>query len=321
MNIAQVSSLSGRGQGLLEVMIQEAPLLQTAEFKLEGSSHLVVTGRSKTTDSAARKEGDPGAKNTPTPNTTARNLALYTRNVYIDDVRRNDVAAGLQSVEGLRSFGDTQLRVEAKGLASELANEIINGIDANDVGGVYHMLGINQFVKDAAAAGQTARFGFTAAQIAALNKEVTLQLNTAANQDAFVELLEQEIVNVPGANALIMSGPLFARLGTIARRLGAAGETRNSFGVSVKTFANVPMIPVAGLAMDETYDAVVNAGSIFIVRFAEDTGVQIDTNSGIAFKDFDEVESIPAGMSRIQSFVNLSIRELNSIRRLSRITL
>lgn len=323
MNIAQISNLQGRGAGLLTSMLTAAPLLQVAEFQLEASDHLLVTGRETASGSSAKNEGDAALRTQATPDVNPRKLRIYRREVAVDDLRRRDVQAGNTTPQGLLNFYDQQLLVEARGIAREFQDEAFIGIDAADGNGKYRMLGFSEFVKDAAAAGQTSRFGFSTADIAAMNTQVGLQLNTTANQDAFVEMLIKKLAEVPGANALLVNVNLAARLTTIAKRIGAAGESTTTFGTQVSAFNRVPIIalPVSSIPQTESDGTNNDCTSAYIVRFEETTGVAFTTNSGFDFTDFDTSSEIPSGIARLQLFVNLAVQSRDAVRRLSRIRL
>lgn len=317
MNIAQISRLGSRGAALLAKMLEVAPLFRAADFKLDASTHLVVADKDSHTSSAARAEGAALQRDAQAPSPVSRNLALYGREISVDDVRKLDANVGI-SPAGLRLFADRRLMGLAGKLATEVQDQIFVGSDATN-----EMLGIADFVKDAAAGGQTTKLGFTTAELAAMNTNVSLQLNTSDNQNEFIEMLEREIAKVPGANALICNVNLGARVSTIGRRLGAAGETKDNFGVPVQTFNGIPIVkvPITTITQTESDGNNVDCTSLWVVRFAEDLGVSIATNSGFYFQDFEEVEAKPNGIARLQFFLNLVCERTDALRRLSRIRL
>ncbi len=322
-NIAQISSLTGRAAGLLTDMIVAAPVLEVVEFQPEASDHLLATGRESASGSSARNEGDPAQRTVVAPNVVPRKLRIYRREVAVDDLRRKDVSAGRATPQGLLDFYDNQLKVEVNGMAEEFQSELFVGTDTTNATGKYQMLGLSEFVKDGNAAAQTTRFGFTTAEIAAMNQAVALTLDTEANQNTFIELLMRVIADVPGANAIHCNTRLSARITMIAKRLGAAGESVTSFGKKVSTFNNVPIVPVPEGAISQVESDGDNADctSLYIVRYAENTGVAVTTNSGFDFTDFLTTSELAAGIARIQMFVNLAIQKRNAVRRLSRIRL
>jgi hypothetical protein len=323
MNVAQVSSLSGRGAGLLTAMIQASPLLSVAEFQEEASDHLLATGRETKSGASVRNEGDAALRTAVKPDVTPRKLALYTREVSVDQLRINDVRGGRQTPQGLRSFYDGQLKVEAVGMAEEFQDEAFTGTDAANGNGKIRMLGFSEFVKDGNAAAQTSRFGFSQADIAAMNLQLALKLDTEANQNSFVEQLMKLLAQVPGANAILVNTNLSARMSTIGKRLGAAGETTTSFGTRVGTFNRVPIIELPTTAIPQTESDGVNADccSLYVARFEEQTGAAFTTNSGFHFQDFEENSQLPSGIARLNLFVNLAVLKRNAVRRMSRIRL
>jgi len=317
MKISQVSLLSGRAQGLLERMLQIAPILQMAEFKLDSSTHYMIKDSDSFSGSAARAEGSPVQADNQVPTASSVSLALYSREVTLDDVRKLDKNVGL-SEAGLRLFSDRRLAGLAVKLATEIQDDMLSGSAANN-----KMLGILNFVKDAEAAGQTERLGFSAAELAAMNQRVSLKLDSTANQDAFIEVLYKALAEVPGANAILCNINLSARLNTIAKRLGAAGETINSFGTRVQTFNNVPIVPLPTTAMPQTESDGANADncSLVIARFSEELGTAFSTNSGFYFQDFPDVQAAAQAKARLQFFLNLEVERTDALKRLSRIRL
>lgn len=322
-NIAQISSLTGRAAGLLTDMIVAAPVLEVVEFQPEASDHLLATGREAASGSSARNEGEAALRTAVAPTVSPRKLRIYRREVAVDDLRRMDVSAGRTTAQGLLDFYDSQLRVEANGMAEEFQSELFNGTDTTNEAGKNLMLGFSEFVKDGAAAAQTSRFGFGAAEIAAMNVQASLTIDTVENQNAFVELLMRVLADVPGANAIHCNTRLFARITMIGKRLGAAGESVTSYGTKVPTFNNVKIIPVPETAISQTESDGDNAdcSSLYIARYGENTGCAVTTNSGFAFTDFLTTSELAAGIARIQMFVNLAIQKRNALRRISRIRL
>lgn len=317
MNIAQISTLTGRGAGLLSRMLEIDKLLGFADFKLDASTHQVSKDSNTHTGSAARAEGTPASRDNQKPTFTSRNLALYTREISIDEVRLLDVNVGMAPT-ALKLFADRRLNGLAGKLADEIVYDMLNGTDADN-----KMLGILEFVKDAAAAGQTARLGFTAAELADMNLYINYQLNTTDNQDLFIELLTKEMANVPGANAIICNTNLASRLTTIARRIHAYGSGVDAFGQPVHMFNNVPIVPVSVSQLSQTQSDGANndCTSLIITRFSEELGTTFSTNSGFYFVDFNDVDTTPTGVSRLSMYLNLTVERTDALRRISRIRL
>lgn len=317
MKIDQISNLTERAAGLLAKMVEIAPIFQFAEFRNDFSTALNIPDKSNFSGSANRAVGSSFVKDLQSPNPTAVTLKSYGREVAVDDLYKAD-AKLTGSPVGLQKYLDRQLASAALKVASEVQSHMFVGTGSSP-----EMLGISNFVKDAASGGQTASLGFTTTEQAAMNSQVALQLNTTANQDAFLELLFKAIAGVPGANALVCNANLAARLTTIAKRIGAAGESLNSYGVPVTTFNNVPIVALPTDAIPQTESDGTNSDctSLYVTRFAEELGVAFNTNSGFLFQDFQDYQTEPQGVSRLQINLDLIVERTDALKRLSRIRL
>lgn len=317
MKIDQISNLTERAAGLLAKMVEIAPIFQFAEFRNDFSTALNIPDKSIFSGSANRAVGSSFVKDLQSPNPTAVTLKSYGREVAVDDLYKAD-AKLTGSPVGLQKYLDRQLASAALKVASEVQSHMFVGTGSSP-----QMLGISNFVKDAASGGQTASLGFTTTEQAAMNSQVALQLNTTANQDAFLELLFKAIAGVPGSNALVCNANLAARLTTIAKRIGAAGESLNSYGVPVTTFNNVPIVALPTDAIPQTESDGTNSDctSLYVTRFAEELGVAFNTNSGFLFQDFQDYQTEPQGVSRLQINLDLIVERTDALKRLSRIRL
>ncbi len=317
MKIDQVSkNLNFKSAGVLAKVLEVSPLLQVAEFRLETSEFGNIPDKSSYSGTAARAEGSTAQKDAQVPSPEYAKLAIYDREITVDNLRIQDQF--VSGSAGLTRFMDRQVSALALKTGNEVQVDMIQGTNANS-----RMLGLFNFIKDAASGGQTAALGFTAAEQAAMNIQVSLQLNTTANQDAFVELLYKAIGQVPGANAIICNTNLGARLNTIGKRLGAAGETINSFGTRVPTFDGRPIITVDTNTITQTESDGTNndCTSLAVCRFAEELGVCFATNSGFYYKDFPDDITTPNAKARVGFYLNLSVERADAFRRLSRIRL
>lgn len=317
MKVSEVSVLGGRAQKFLAKILEIAQLLQFAEFKLDASTFLHLTDKDNHTGSAARAEGAGIQKDNQTPSVSTLSLALYGREIAIDDVRKMDVNVGMAPA-GLKMQADRRLGGLCVKLGEEIQYDILNGTAADN-----KMLGFANLVKDALAAGQTARMGFTAAELEAMNERISMLLVDEADQDVFVEKLMKQMRSVPGANAIICNASMSARLTTIGKRKGAAGETVNSFGIAVPTFDRRPIVTVSDtdITCTETDGVNNDCTSLYIVRFAEELGTAISTNSGFYFQDFPDAQDAPEAKARMQFFLQLAVERKDALKRLSRIRL
>lgn len=317
MLISQVSNMSGRAQGFLAKMLEIAPIFQYAQFKLDPSTFLSVKDSDTFSGSAARAEGSAIQKDAQTPTTSQVSLAMYGREITIDEVRILDRNVGL-APQALKLQADRRLGGLAVKLAYEIQEHILKGSAVAN-----QMLGLGVFVADEIAGGQTSRLGFTQAELASMNERIELKLDNDNDNITFVETLYKSLAQVPGANVILVNTNLAARLTTIAKKLGAAGETVNSFGTKVSTFNNVPIValPTSAITQTESNTIDTDCTSLYIVRFAEELGTAISTNSGFYFTDFINGETYPEGKARLQFFLNLAVERTDAIKRLSRIRL
>lgn len=324
MNLAQISHLqdSVNGQALLAEMLAASPLLQQAEFSLEMSTFL--TSPDKGTDDAAaykRAEGDPLNRQNITGSSTVLQLALYGKEFAIDDLRVADKYVGA-SDDALRNQAYRTLKRLARALAQNIEKDMLIG---DPVGTATSMLGLGYFIQNVAAHGsQVARLGYTTTEIHAMLTQFDLDLKNRNAAHLFNEKLTAEINAVPGANTLICNTVMAARLATIARMFGMLGDTVNSFGTTLQTFANLNIIPVSTAAIPNTEsfsigdDDYTNGTSIFVARMEEDSGVNYATNGGLMFSDFED-DGTPEGVSRIQLFTNLKVGSIDSVRRIGNV--
>ena len=286
MNIAQIGNLGPRAQALLSLILAQLQIFRVAEFRLDASTHLHAVDKHSATGTAARAEGaDTVQTDKQAPSTEAKSLNLYTRDATIDKVRTQDKLLGI-GTEFQKLFADQRMDSNVIALAEEVQNHMFTGTLTNN-----QMLGLLELIKDADVAGQTARGGFTQTELAAMKSRAELKLDTTENQYAFVELIEKELANVPGANAILVNANVGARLSTIARKVSALGMTMDQFGFPLQTFNEVPIVKVPTTAISQTMSDGVNADctAIAIVRFAERQGMCYSTNSGFLYQDFGEI--------------------------------
>jgi hypothetical protein len=316
MLISQVSSLTGRAAALLAKMIELAPIFRAAQFKLDPSTFLNTKETLAKTGTAARAPGAAAQRDAQSPSVALSTLAAYTREYSIDELYLADANVG-NSPEALKKASDRKLAQFAVAMAEEIQDHMFIGTAASN-----QMLGISTLVLDAVASGQTARLGFTQAELAAMNKNISLQL-TSDNYGNFLETLEKEIANVPNANAIMVNTNLAARLTTIARVKHVYGQINDAFGGVVETILSVPIIKLPTTAIIQTESDGTNSDctSMYIARFAEELGLSFSTNSGFMFTDFPNTEVKPNAVARLSMHLQLSPEKTNAVKRLSRIRL
>jgi len=293
--LAQVSDLqTPRGQQVLAHVLSLFPLLRVMQFKLDASTYnLIPNSVDSAIDSSRAVNAALDSVNFGYVSSSNTQKA-YGFEHNIDDLYRGDQRVGLTAAGLIRQIENDLKRLAGK-VADNVESDMIIGTGANN-----RMIGLHEFVKDAPVSGQTARFGFSAAEIFTMLKQVDLTINTKENQDRFVEELMKAVAQVRGANAFLCDSSMAARLNTIAIRIGAAGESRDLFGVPVRAFNGIPIITCSERAFPLESDGVNDdLHSIDIVNLAEDSGICFSTNQGFKFTDFEETESGPLGKSRL----------------------
>lgn len=316
MLVSQISNLSGRAAGLLAKMIALAPIFRVAEFKLDPSTFLVNKESLTTSGTAARPIGGAAQRDAQSPSTALAVLAAYTRELSIDEMYLADQNVGT-SPKALKNISARKLNEFAVKMAEEIQDHMFIGTGADN-----QMLGCSVFCIDADAVGQTARLGFTAAEIASMNKRVSMQL-IPDNYAAFLELLEKELAKVPGSNAIECNINLAARLTTMAREKHVYGQINDAYQGTLETILGRPIIPLPETSIPQTESDGINndCTSLYIKRYAEELGMSYSTNNGFTFTDFPETEVKPNSVARMSFHIQLSPEKVNSMKRLSRIRL
>jgi len=316
MLVSQISAMNGRAAGLLSKMIDLAPVFRVAQFKLDPSTFLVNKEALVNTGTAARAIGASAQRDAQAPSSALASLAAYTREISIDEVYLADQNIGT-SPKALKQVYDRKLNEFTVKMAEEIQDHMFVGTGTNN-----QMVGCSVFCLDAAAGGQTTRFGFTTAEIASMNQNVNLQL-VEDNFGAFLEFLEKELAKVPGANAIECNINLAARLTTIARAKHVYGQINDAFQGTLETILNVPIIklPVTAIPQTETDGVNADCTSMYLKRYAEELGMSYSTNNGFTFVDFPETEVKPNSVARISFHLQMSPEKVNSMKRLSRIRL
>lgn len=321
MNLAQASAgnINGRGARLLTLAMQLFPFLEFADFRRDTSTYVTDPSLDSYSGSAARAVNAALQKDAQAPNPTSASLKLYGREMSYDDLYKMDArVTGAPAL--FQAFAERRLAGLMRQLGLEVVIDMLSGTLTN-----YKMLGFSEFVKDAAAGGQTARLGYSAAQLAAMNVQAGIRLDMSKEEDlrAFDELLRKQLATVPGANAIICNTSLHARLGSIAKKLGSAGESTSTFGTVIPSYDGRPLIavPDTAITMVETDGVNADCTSLYVVRFAEQQGVTFSTNSGFLFTDFPEDVVKPDSIARLQFFLNLTVETTDAFKRISRIRL
>jgi len=326
MNLAQMTRFSGDtqsvadGRALLTAFLDE-PLIRNMEFSPDTSDYLQeALPASSDIEAITRAEGEALKRVNITGSPTLGTLALYGKEYSIDDVKKFDGNIGA-SPEFIRNRALRNMLKQVKKLREDFAKHRIQGV--GNAGMNTEMYGLATIIKDADdSSGQEAFAGYSATDIQSMLTQVKIDLTTKTQILALMEILEQEIALVPGANGLLMNTYLAARIKTGARMMHVLGSAQDSFNIPLDTVFGVPMI-VGSTDMipnDDIWSGHTLATSLYIVRNAELSGLDYPTNSGFAYSGFDD-DDTPLGIARIQIFTNTRLNDVNCVRRLSKIGL
>lgn len=144
-------------------------------------------------------------------------------------------------------------------------------------------------------------------------------LTVEANWPTFMKMFELATAEVPNLKAIVTSPRTAAQISVIAQRFHVIGESRDQFGVPVRTINSVPIVPMrpeAILHNELEKDGVGNTcTSIYLMRPAE-FDLSIVTNSGLYWKDWDHLESKESDGTMWEIRAAIKIENEDAIRRI-----
>ena len=317
------TGLNGRGVNLAAKALEIRPELAAYEFQFEASTHLDIIGpevnNSSSINNAARAEGSPvNERNRATPTVNVATHKLYEGEIAIDNLRVQDKKYGLITPQQLTDFQDQQLVMELRRIVMNFSDDIFAGDGTSN-----RVVGFSSIITDADAAGQTARFGFTAEELAAMLVQANLRLDTAENIKLFLELLQLQLNLIPGANAIHVNTNLHARLTSIARDKGIYSRGQDYFNQSVDMILNIPLVKhqTSAIPMTESNGESNTCTSMYIVEWMPYTGCNIPTNTGLLFQDFPETSEESSSVARVGFYGRPRIQSRSCLRRMSRLQL
>ena len=324
MKFTQLSTgLAGRGANLAAKALEIRPELAAYEFQFEASTHLDVVGpevyNGSTINNTARAEGSPvNERNRAVPTVNVATHKLYEGEIAIDNLRLQDKKAGLMTPQAMTNLEDTQLVMETRRVAMNFADDVFAGDGTSN-----RVIGLSAVIADADASGQTARFGFTADELAAMLVQVNLKLDSDDNIKQFLELLQLQLNLMPGANAIHANANLHARLTSVARAKGFYSQGQDFFNQTVDKIHNIPFVKhqTSAIPMTESNGDSNTCTSMYIVNWQEYTGCNIPTNTGLLFEDFPQTTEESSGVARVGFYGRPRIQSRFCLRRMSRIQL
>ena len=325
MRIGQVSSSPNAADKLAAIItfiLAEFKLFQFLEFSLEPATFNSYPAKEDVGGDNSVREVNGALKSFVfSPSTGSGTQKAYGYENFIDQLYLNDLENGVATPEGLRrQIENEQIRL-AKKVAKEVLYDMING---DGTGGTIY--GMKNLIKDTAdETGQAEYLGITQAQLFASLVQVgmVLDLSSEVALRQFEEILMRELASMGGNPVLVMNNYLFARMTTVAKKLGVYGVSISDFGKPVDLFGNTPMIPVdlSIMPLNENDGEHANCTSLYAVEYNEADGFRYATNAGFRFVDFENLETKPSGKGRLEFYGETKLEDSKKIKRFSRIRL
>lgn len=304
-SLSRINSPSGRGRQALGLMLQESPFLRFIEgqsgWERQGTTFNFQPEDLSAKTIAARAIGSGAqnaAQNISPTELVAGALSAYNANF---DVDASYIADEAQKLSNMDTFLLKELRRRVKQLAVTVESELIKGSGTDG-----SMKGLKTILD-----GTTALPGYAGITRVVNAQEVTagttksLDLTVRTNDAKFIEWFGLQLSKVKNPAGIICSPLMAARLDTIARLNYLAGETRDLFGVPVKTFAGVPIVSIldTSITNDEPDDTTPTANTVTTSLYLLAPGEQslsIGTNSGLEYTDFDLQEAKQSNREKIE---------------------
>jgi len=189
----------------------------------------------------------------------------------------------------------TQTEMKLKAMAYNFNDYFVNGDQGNDAKGID---GIKKRVAQLAAA-QTLTAATNGLDVIA----------SAANSQAFIDLLDQACYNIDGhlPDALLANKNFILRMRSVFRRIGLLDQTKDQFGRFIDHYGGVPIYDV-GVKADqvtfiipntETQGTATDASSVYAVKLGSETYLGGIQEYSLRVADFGELESKPAYRTRV----------------------
>lgn len=293
--LAALSDLNGssRGQAALGILLERSLVLRFLEQQSAFEEAGTAFDTRPVTGEGMLQTRPIGGAFTPTlklPSARiAGQLAIYGDKIQIDRTHIDDASRGLASM-------DVWLEAEARARVRDLAAKLDSAI-LNDPGTGTTMKGLARILDGTPLPGFGSQTGVLDARTfgGTGNSFDLTSAATSGQHDAFIEGLQQALVLVPDAAAIVVSRRLGARISTLARRAHMNGEGRDLFGRPVPTFDGVPIYLVSDTAITATEPS--NGGSptlattsAYILAPGEGK-LSLATNSGLYYREWDHLET------------------------------
>jgi hypothetical protein len=308
VTLAQAATLSNNtlAQGVMEVFVQESPLLDRIPFMpIEGNAY-AYNLEATLPGVAFRSVNEAYVESTGTFNQRTESLVIMGGDADVD--RFIEKTRG--NLNGQRA---AQTRAKAKSISYKFQDVFFNGDVTVDPKGF-------DGLKKRLVGGQVLSSGTNGAPVVG---------NGGTDTFAFFDQLDALCAAVGGGpDAIYTNAAIRGRILSAGRRIGGADMVREDLtGKRVVTWNGIPVLD-AGLRADgttilpqtETQGTATNATSIYAVKFGQDESDQAITgltNGGVDVYDLGELPDKPAYRTRIEFYCGLGVFGGNAAARLT----
>lgn len=151
--------------------------------------------------------------------------------------------------------------------------------------------------------------------------------NYAKNIKRFMELLDMSIADMDHGSGIcmLMNSAMYARMSTIAADQHIKSADRDTFGVPITTFNDIPMFPlidgvITNTEEDDTDTPVSETTSLYLLSPGE-MRTSLVTNSGLAYWEYPFTQAKESGQEKWEIRAAWKIEEPKSVLRLRNIKL
>jgi hypothetical protein len=299
------------GERMLEQIMLTSHFLRRLEFRRDATDYSSYPVTANSLRPAYRAIGADYTPQNQQPELVSAQLKMFGEDLRIDSTFVDDALAGRRSLDIYMLGREAQV---AKGFGEDGEKEFVAGSGSGN-----SLTGFATRLSGSNVSPWSESFVINASSTA-------LSIAAAAGQDQFIELLDQALMEVPGANMLVMNRALGARMQSIARRLHALTWDKDEFGQPAPFYNGIPIITIADGAITNAEPSgdvtpVNNTTSIYAIRTAEFNGLAGVTNEGFKFRDWTDPQPTQSMIARAELRMGLVIEAPDCIRRIRRIRL
>lgn len=294
LTLAEAATLSQDSlqRGVLEIFVQEAPLLASIPF-MDITGNAYAYNREGTLPGVAfRGVNEAYVESTGTFNQASESLVILGGDADVDRF----IQQTRSNVNDQRAQQD---RLKVKAMSYKFQDHFFNGDIAVEPKGFDGL-----------------KKRLTGSQV--LDADTNGMGPVTAGHD-FFDALDSLIAQVNGnVDALYANKGVIAKIMSSARRLGGADWIEDAITRRrVPTYNGIPLVDpgqnLAGadiLPQNETQGTATNASSIYAVRYGQDEGDQAVTgltNGGVMVDDLGQLQEKPALRTRIEFYTGLAV--------------